>query len=98
VVGAALRHVGQLHKARLAVEAGDRVEQALYAFVPPLHFKRKTLVESALSAWTSARLQTAMALLAAALLNMRRTPSLADAIGQRAVLDVARAGTRRAGR
>jgi DNA polymerase-3 subunit delta len=98
VVGAALRHVGQLHKARLAVEAGDRLEQALYAFVPPLHFKRKSLVESALSAWTSARLQTAMALLAAALLNMRRTPSLADAIGHRALLDVARAGTRRAGR
>lgn len=98
VVGAALRHVGQLHKARLAVEAGDRIDQALYAFVPPVHFKRKTLVESALSAWTSARLETAMTLLAEALLNMRRTPALADAIGHRVMLDVARAGTRRAGR
>jgi len=96
VVGAALRHVGQLHKARLAVETGDRTEQALYAFVPPVNFKRKALVEMALSGWTSARLQTAMTLLAAALLNMRRAPGLADAIGHRAVLDIARAGTRRA--
>jgi DNA polymerase III subunit delta len=98
VVGAALRHVGFLHKARLAVEAGDRMEQALYTFVPPPNFKRKALVELALGSWTSARLQTAMALLASALLDMRRTPPLADSIGHRAVLDIARAGTRRANR
>jgi DNA polymerase-3 subunit delta len=89
IVGAALRHVAQLHKARLAIEAGERTEAALYSFIPPVHFSRKPLVESALTAWTSARLARAMELLAEALLNVRRTPALADALGQRALLQVA---------
>ncbi len=98
IVGAALRHVAQLHKARLAVEAGERTDQALYSFVPPVHFSRKAQVESALSAWTSARLARAMDVLAAASLEVRRTSALADAIGQRALLDIARAGTKRGDR
>ena len=89
VVSAALRHVGQMHKARLAIENGDRAETALYSFVPPLHFSRKALVESTLSGWTAARLARAMDTLADAMLNVRRTPSLADALGQRALLRVA---------
>jgi len=89
IVGAALRHVAQLHKARLAVEAGDRVDQVLYGFVPPLHFSRRALVEAALSAWSSDKLSRAMDLLGEAHLNVRRTPALADAIGQRAVLQIA---------
>lgn len=95
IVGAALRHVAQLHKVRLAVEDGDRPDQAFYGFVPPLHFSRKPRVEAALSAWTSERLGRAMQLLADANLNVRRTPTLADAIAHRALLDIARAGTRR---
>ena len=98
IVGAALRHVAQLHKARLAVEAGERTDQALYSFVPPVHFSRKAQVESALSAWTSARLARAMDVLAAASLEVRRTSALANAIGQRALLDIARAGTKRGDR
>ncbi len=94
VVSAALRHVGQLHKARLAVEGGERTEAALYSFVPPVHFSRKPLVEAALSGWTSARLLRAMDLLAEALLNLRRTPALADALGQRVMLRVAMAAKR----
>ena len=89
VVSAALRHVGQLHKARLAVEAGERTEAALYSFVPPVHFSRKSSVETALAAWSTPRLARIMELLADALLNVRRTPSLADALGQRAMLQVA---------
>jgi DNA polymerase III subunit delta len=95
IVGAALRHVAQLHKARLALEAGDRADQALYSFVPPVHFSRKTKVEAALSAWSTTRLAIAMDKLSSALLETRRTPALADAIGNRALLDIARAGTRR---
>jgi DNA polymerase-3 subunit delta len=89
VVSAALRHVAQLHKARLAIEAGERTDAALYGFIPPLHFSRKSLVERALAAWTSSRLARAMDQLADALLNVRRTPAIADAFGQRALLQVA---------
>jgi DNA polymerase-3 subunit delta len=89
VVSAALRHVAQLHKARVAIEAGERVEATLYGFVPPVHFSRKPLVESALAAWSSSRLARAMDQLADATLNLRRTPALADALGQRALLQIA---------
>lgn len=89
VVYAALRHVTQLHKARLAIDGGERTDAALYSFVPPVHFSRKRTVESALSAWTAARLERAMALLAEAMLNVRRTPALADALAHRALLQVA---------
>lgn len=95
IVGAALRHVAQLHKVRLVMESGERTDQALYGFVPPLHFSRRNKVEGALSTWSSERLAKAMKLLADALLETRRTPLLADSIGHRALLDVARAGTRR---
>jgi DNA polymerase-3 subunit delta len=88
VVSAALRHVAQLHKARLAIESGEPTDAALYGFIPPLHFSRKPLVESALAAWTSSRLARAMDQLAEALLNVRRTPAIADAFGQRALLQV----------
>ncbi len=94
VVGAALRHVGQLHKARLAIESGERGDAAMYSFVPPLTFKRKPAVETALSAWTAARLSRAMELLADALLQVRRTPALSDALGQRALLRIAMAARR----
>jgi DNA polymerase III subunit delta len=94
IVSSALRHVTQLHKARLAIEAGERTDSALYSFVPPLHFKRKAVVEAALSAWTSQRLARTMELLAEALLNVRRTPALADALGHRAMLQVAGTGKR----
>jgi len=62
--------------------------------VPPLHFKRKAVVEAALSAWSSQRLARTMELLAEALLNVRRTPALADALGHRAMLQVAGTGKR----
>ncbi len=89
VVSAALRHVGQMHKARLAIEGGERTETALYSFVPPIHFSRRNSIQSALSGWTAARLARAMDVLADAMLNVRRTPALADALGQRALLRVA---------
>jgi len=95
VVAAALRHVLQLHKARLGVEAGEPTETALYGFVPPIHFRRKPQVEAALSAFTSARLAGFIEQLAEASFNIRRTPALADSIGQRTLLSIAVAARRK---
>ena len=89
VVSAALRHVAQLHKARLAVDAGERADMALNNFVPPVHFSRRSKVEAAVSAWSAPKLARAMEQLAEAALSIRRTPALADSLGQRAVLQVA---------
>ena len=89
IMFAALRHVTQMHKARLAMDAGERIDQLMYGFIPPVHFRRKPLVEAALSAWSASRLERAMEQLAEAALNVRRTPALAEALSQRALLSLA---------
>src|SRR5262245_33263906 len=43
IVAAAQRQVSQLHKARIAIEAGASLDQALFEFRPPPHFSRKAL-------------------------------------------------------
>jgi len=84
---AAQRHVAQLHRWRIAIEEGAPF--SLDAVQPPLHFRRKTLVEAALKLWSAARLGTVMSELADAALESRRSASLADTIAERALLAVA---------
>jgi DNA polymerase III subunit delta len=90
----AQRQLAQLHKWRLAIEEGGSF--SLDAVQPPLHFRRKALVEAALKAWSAARLSAAMADLAAAVLESRRNPALADTIAERALLAIATQGRRSA--
>ena len=95
VVGAALRHAIQLHKARLAIDDGGSAERALYSFIPPVHFRRKGQVETALAAWTAPRLERVISQLAEAALETRRRAMLAEAIAERAFLSVAMAARRK---
>ena len=83
----AQRYLAQLHRWRIAIE--DGAPFSLDAAQPPVHFRRKTLVEAALKTWNVARLTAAMAELAAAALESRRRPALADTIAERALLAVA---------
>ncbi len=94
-VGAALRQVERLHAIRLTIEGGIPVSEALERMQPPVHFRRKPLMEHALKNWTAARLERAMTALADASLEVRRHPALAEAIAQRAMLQVATAARRR---
>ena len=100
ILFSALRHVTQLHKARLALDSGDGADAALSVFIPPLHFRRKPLVETALRSWTVPRLEQLMDQLAKAALEVRslRAPidTLADPIAQRALLAIAVAARRKA--
>ena len=89
IVSAALRHVGQMHKAKLAVDQGAGIDEALRVFIPPVHFRRKPDVETALRAWTLQRLARVMGQLAEAVLETRRQPTLADSIAQRSLLAIA---------
>ena len=84
---AAQRQVAQLHKWRTAMEAGSGF--SLDAAQPPLHFRRKALIEAALKVWSAARLANAMAELADAVLQSRKNPDLADTIVERALLAIA---------
>jgi DNA polymerase-3 subunit delta len=83
----AQRQVAQLHKWRLAIEEGASF--SLDAVQPPLHFRRKTLVDAALRLWSAARLLGTMAELAGATLESRRNSGLADTIAERALLAIA---------
>ena len=95
IAGNALRQAMQLHRARLAMDAGEPLDQAVGGFRPMLHFKRKPQVESALRAWTSARLERSMTQFAEVTLESRRRPALADAAVERALLATAQAARRR---
>lgn len=99
IMSAAMRHVIQLHKARVTLDAAEDVGMALAAFIPPLHFSRRNTVEAALKAWSAQRLQRAMESLAEAAYEIRklRTPvdGLAEPIAQRALLSIAQQGRRR---
>jgi DNA polymerase-3 subunit delta len=85
---AAQRQLAQLHKWRIAIEAGGG-RFSVDNLLPPVHFRRKPFVEAALKQWNAARLNAAMAELAAAVLASRRTPALADTIAERALFDLA---------
>ena len=95
ILSAALRHATQMHKARLAIDAGESADAVLYGFIPPLHFRRQPQVKAALSAFTAPRLARVVEQLADTVFNMRRTPALADSLGQRALLSIAVAAKRK---
>jgi DNA polymerase-3 subunit delta len=96
ILSAALRQLTQLHRARIAIDAGASVEQAMNEARPPVHFTRRGRVEAALKLWTSARLERAMAQLAEAVLDARRQSTLAEAIAHRALMSIAGAARRKA--
>jgi DNA polymerase-3 subunit delta len=89
IVSAALRQVAQLHKARLAVEEGGSIDNAVQGIQPFVHFSRKGAIKAALKTWTSARLERAMTGLAEAALEARRQSAMAELIAQRALLTLA---------
>ena len=89
ILSAALRHVAQLHKARLSVDQGDSISQAVEGIQPFVRFNRKSVVETVLRAWTSVRLQRAMARLGEAALDARRQSAMAEPIARGALLTLA---------
>jgi len=95
IISAALRQAVQLHKARIAIEAGASLDAAIGEARPPIHFTRKPLVEAALKSWDCARLERAMAQLAEAALEARRQVTLAEPIGNRALMSIATAARRK---
>lgn len=84
---AAQRQVAQLHKWRLAIEAGTGF--SIDAALPPAQFRRRKLVEAALKLWNATRLATAMADLGDAVLASRRSSALDAVIAERALLAIA---------
>src|SRR6266576_1202203 len=61
IVSAALIQLSQLHRARLAVESGTPMTEAVDRITPKAQFRRMPAVEAALKNWTAARLEQTMA-------------------------------------
>ena len=88
ILSAALRHVAQLHRARLSVDQGDSISQTVEGIQPFVRFNRKSVVETAIRTWTSARLQRAMTRLGEAALEARKS-AMAEPIARGALLALA---------
>jgi len=88
-----LLHLQRLHRARLGVEAGQSVGQAVNALRPPVFFRRMEAVSRAVAAWTPARLRAALAGLAEAERSCKQTGAPAELIVQRLMLAVAQHAT-----
>ncbi len=95
IISAAIRHVANLHKMKLAIDSGDSVDFVMQRGAPPVHFTRKDIVGAALRSWSAARLLRAMQQLADASLEARRHAPLAEAIAQRTLLSIAVTARRR---
>lgn len=95
IISAAIRHVANLHKMRLAIDGGDSAEFAMKRGAPPIHFSRDKLVGEALRSWSAPRFLRAMQQLADASLDARRNAPLAEAIAQRTLLSIAVSARRR---
>jgi DNA polymerase-3 subunit delta len=95
IISAALRHLSSLHRMRITVDDGQSVTGVIESVKPPVHFRRKPAIDSALRIWTAPKLADAMTALADALLQTRLQANLSDAIAQRALMTLATAARRK---
>ena len=90
VLSAAIRHVASLHRLRLSIDRGARAGEIIDNARPKIFFRRKPAFERALSRFDSFTLAGAIVSLSLANLEARRNFVLADAIAERALLNLAR--------
>ena len=88
LVSATTRQAAALHRLRLAVEEGRSAGEVVESAGPAIHFSRKVMVQAALSAWTSKRLERLIGHLGDVALEVRQRPALAYPIAHRALLSI----------
>ena len=90
ILSAAIRHVVNLHRLRLSIDRGARPSEVIENAKPKIFFRRKPAFERALARLDAAALEGTITSLSLANLEARRNFSLADAIVERALLNLAR--------
>jgi DNA polymerase-3 subunit delta len=88
ILGAALRHLLQLHRLRCAVEAGAAPGAVLDREWPQLHFRRRPLVERALTGWNLERLTRLLGHVSSGILEARRGGSFGEVLARRIMLEI----------
>jgi DNA polymerase III subunit delta len=90
VLSGALRRFQTLEALKADMTASGQTAQAVVAGArPPIFFTRRRIFETALSRWTPGALAAALTRLEAAILQTRRSPSLANATARQALLALA---------
>lgn len=88
--GALLRHLQALHRLRAEIDGGMSADLALDSASPPIFFKRRPAIAAQLQTWRRLQLENAQERLAAALVESRLAPVLAEAIIGRVLAAIAR--------
>jgi DNA polymerase-3 subunit delta len=88
LISAALRHVSQLHRARLALDRRAPIEDAVRT-VCGQNFRRRPLVEAALKSWSSERFERAMLRIAEAVFTARVHANVAAPLVEKLFFDLA---------
>jgi DNA polymerase-3 subunit delta len=95
LISAAIRQAAVLHRLRLIVDQGRSIGDVVAGAAPPIHFSRKTLVQTALSLWSAKRLERLIGQLGETALEVRQRASLAYPIAHRALLSIASSARRK---
>jgi DNA polymerase III subunit delta len=90
IILATERYFHRLHRVRAAIDRGKTLDDAVRALRPPLHFKQKDAFSAQLRMWTSSKLLSGLAAIAAAARSARLGASLEDAHAERLLLGLAR--------
>lgn len=92
ILSAAIRHVTNLHRLRLAVDDGESPSRLVEYSKPPIFFRRRPKFERALARFTTDALAREIVALSDASLAARKDAALAQAITERAILRLAKSG------
>jgi DNA polymerase-3 subunit delta len=90
IAGAVLRHFHTLDKARIGMDAGASVRDAVEGMRPPIFYQRRDKVEKALRLWPAAMLQRASTRLATTARDARLNAALGRAILSEALIGLCR--------
>ena len=95
MLAAALRYAVALHRARLAIDAGQSVEQAMGLVMRSgVGFGRRGLIEKHLRNWTRERLFRVIRALADLIGRTRREQRIGAALAERALFSIAEGAKR----
>ena len=92
ILNATARHFLRLHETRGRMNDGKSLEQALMALRPPLFFKVRGRFQHQAASWSESLIVRALDLLNDAELQAKSTDLPAEAIAERALMQIAQAG------
>lgn len=90
IILAAQRYFHRLHRTRAAMDQGRSLDDVLRGLRPPLHFRQKDVFAAQLRLWSTPRLDTALAAIAAAAKAARLMSALEDTLTERLLLTLAK--------